>query len=284
MRRRIIHCILFEIGLLMQAVTLYAQTEQSDNSNRYSSHGLTFGFGITNVFDSYLSPLEYSGQELRIQKETIRQTTLSSGNIFVQNLLTAHVSHSENTSGNGNMYEGLISWNLNYLYKLHGSNRLQFLIGPSFGLNGGAIYNKRNSNNPAQAKVSADIAASAMALYKFHLLKKDFVLRYQLSLPLLGAMFSPEYGESYYEIFELKHSGKHVCLTNPVNAPSLRQQLTLDFTVKNNQIRIGYSGDILQSNVNQIKSHVWSHAIMIGFVKNFQLVKLSDSDFRNMHF
>ena len=260
---------------------LHAQEYADGPHNRYTSHGLTFGIGLTNVFDSYLSPLEYTGMEIRVQRETFRQTTFADGRIYVQTLLNAHASATENTAGNANMYEGLLSWDLGYLYKFRLNDNLSILAGPALDLNGGVIYNERNSNNPAQAKASIHLAASGMLLYKFHWLHKDFLLRYQATAPFLGAMFTPEYGESYYEIFELKDSGRHLVVTTPFSAPSLRQTLSLDFPLKQTLIRVSYIGDFQQSKVNSLKSHVWSHAFLIGFVKNFQLVKPGDSNFKH---
>lgn len=269
------------LGLLLQAEALFAQ----ETDNRYTSHGLTVGVGSTNVLDSYLSPLEYKGTEIRMQRETLRKTTKGDGKIYVQTLLNAHASYSENATGNGKMYEGLLNWDLTYLYRFPSvTQHLSIFAGPTLDLNGGAIYNKRNSNNPAQAKVSANLAATGMLLYDFHALKKDFLLRYQATLPLMGVMFSPEFGESYYEIFGLKHGGHHVCLTTPLSAPSLRQTLSLDFPVRNTLIRVSYVGDIQQSKVNQIKSHVWSHALLLGFVKNFKLIKPQNSEYKNNPF
>ena len=89
----------------------------------------------------------------------------------------------------------------------------------------------------------------------------------------MGIMFSPEYGQSYYEIFSLKNGGKNVLFTSLHNQPSLRQLVTLDFPIRSVNMRFGYLCDIQQAKVNNLKSHIWSHAFMIGFVKNFYLLK-----------
>ena len=89
----------------------------------------------------------------------------------------------------------------------------------------------------------------------------------------MGIMFSPEYGESYYEIFSLGNGGKNVLFTSLHNMPSLRQMLSLDIPVKNSTIRIGYLCDIQQSKVNHLKSHTYSHDFMIGVVRNLHFVK-----------
>ena len=112
-----------------------------------------------------------------------------------------------------------------------------------------------------------------MLIYKFQLFQCPFTLRYQANLPLLGLMFSPEYGESYYEIFSLKHGGRNVVFTSLHNQPSLRQMLTLDFPIRSTVLRTGCLIDIQQAKVNQLKSHSYSFDFMIGFVRNFQLIR-----------
>lgn len=171
------------------------------------------------------------------------------------------------------MYSGIINWNYALHYQFRINEQLKILAGPMLDLNGGCIYNERNSNNPAQAKAYGSLAASGMLIYKFRIKRYPFILRYQANLPLAGAMFSPEYGESYYEIFSLGNGGKNVRFTSLHNNPSLRQMLTLDFPINRIKMRIGYVCDIQQAKVNNLKTHVYSHNFMIGFVRNFYILK-----------
>ena len=231
-----------------------------------------YGIGRTNILDTYLSPMEYTGAELRILRENIRGTKYMEGNVYRQSLFQANVSMLENKARTGSELSFLTNWNLAYHYRFQINESLQLFIGPNLSLNGGMIYNFRNSNNPVNAKAYANLGASGMAIYQFHIKERPFILRYQLNIPLFGLMFSPEYGQPYYEMSIAKDFGKNICFTSLHNQPSFRQFLTLDFPIKQTNLRIGYVCDIQQAKVNDLKSHAWSHAFMIGFVKHFYLV------------
>lgn len=257
--------------LLVSCVGISAQDTLSHE--KYLVRSAMVGIGKTNVYDTYLSPLEYKGPELRFMHESMRMTRLMGGRVSAQRIVQVNCSSTDNISKSSTSYSGMFNWTyaLHYQYNVNGN--LKILFGPMIDLNGGFIYNTRNSNNPAQAKVYGNIDASAMAIYKFRIVRCPMVVRYQANLPFMGVMFSPEYGQSYYEIFSLGHGGRNVLFTSFHNAPSLRQMLTLDFPVGKTIMRAGYLCDIQQAKVNNLKSHFYSHNFMIGFVRNFHMIR-----------
>lgn len=257
---------------LALALPLQAQ-EDSLQANRYVMRSTLYGVGFTNVLDTYLSIMEYVGPEIRFMRENMRMTKLMDGKVSSQSLFQAHVSLLETKAGHGEEIAGLVNWNYALHYQFRLNEKLKILAGPMLDMNGGVIYNTRNSNNPAQAKAYINLAASGMVIYRFRIGDYPMVARYQANLPLMGVMFSPEYGQSYYEIFSLNTGGKNVLFTSLHNQPSLRQLLTLDFPIGKVNLRVGYICDIQQAKVNNLKSHQWSHAFMIGFVKNLYQLK-----------
>ncbi|WP_462337616.1 DUF3316 domain-containing protein [Phocaeicola barnesiae] len=240
---------------------------------RYILRSTLFGAGFNNVLETYLTPLEYKGPELRFMHEGMRMTRLMDGKVSGQHLLQVMASKTRNPARNGEMYTGMVSWSYALHYQFALRENLKLLAGPYIDLNGGVVYNRRNSNNPAQAKAYGNIGASGMLIYKFHLGNYPMTVRYQANLPLLGAMFSPEFGESYYELFVLKNGGQHVKFTSVHNQPSLQQLVTLDFPVSRAILRVGYLCDIRQAKVNHLKGHLYSHDFLIGFVRNLYLFR-----------
>lgn len=251
--------------------------EDTLNPQRYVMRATMYGVGRTKILDTYLSPLEYKGIEVRVSRELMRMTRLFDGNVSMQNYFQANVSYTENKAETSNQFSGLVNWSIGLHYQFRINDHLKLLAGGLGELNGGFIYNLRNSNNPASAKAYADIAASAMAIWHFKIRSYPMILRYQINVPVLGVMFSPDHQESYYEIFSLGNHHNIIKFASLHNHPSFRQMLTLDFPVGFAKLRAGYIWDMQQSRVNGLKTHINSHVFMIGFVKTLYRIKNKNS-------
>ena len=259
------------ILIVLTCLPTRIQAQDSLQATRHVMRSVMIGAGHNNTFETYLSPLEYEGPEVRFAYETMRMTRLMDGNVSAQNLFQLHASYTENISQTNHTYGGLVNWSYALHYQFRPAKGLKILFGPMLDLNAGVVYNRRNSNNPAQAKAYGGLGASGMLIYRFRIKNYPLTVRWQANLPLLGVMFSPEFGESYYEIFSLGNGGRNVVFTSLHNNPSLRQLLTLDFPVGNTVMRVGYVCDLQQAKVNNLKSHTYSHDFMIGVVRNLYL-------------
>lgn len=260
-------CLLF-IGIQQSK----AQAD-SLRATRFITRTTSYGLGFTNVFDTYLSPQEYKGAEFRVIRESMRMTNLLDGNVSVQTMFQGNVSYTHNRADNNNMFSGLFNWNYGLHYQFRLTPEFKILAGAVLDLNGGFIYNLRNTNNPASARAFINLDASAMAIWNTRIKKYPVTLRYQINAPFLGVMFSPHYGQSYYEIFSLGNWDGVIKFTSVYNQPSLRQWLTADFPIRYSKIRVSYVADIQQSKVNGLKTHVYSHIFMLGVVKELYRIK-----------
>ena len=229
-----------------------------------------FGLGFTSLQDTYLSPEIYKGWEFRFSRETLHQTKLMGGKIWQQTYFQGNFGYTDNRTENNKTATALANWNYGWYYRQPLTHNFTLLAGGAVDLNGGFTYNMRNGNNPASLRAYTSVDASAMALWNLQVKGRPLNLRYQASLPLLGLMFMPHYGQSYYEIFSLGERGGTVKPVTPFSNPSLRQMLSADYPIGKITLRLAYVWDIQQAKVNQIKSHTYSHIFMIGLVKRFQ--------------
>ena len=263
-------CILFALCTRLQAQTTDTDSLQI---HRYVTRATMYGVGFTNVFDTYLSPQEYKGIDFRVSRETIRMTKLFDGNVSVQNFFQADIGYTHNRVDNNNTFSGLVNWNYGLHYQFRLTENFKLLAGGLIDANGGFVYNLRNTNNPASARAYINLDASGMAIWDLRIKNYPISLRYQVNLPFAGIMFSPNYGQSYYEIFTLGNWNGVINFTSLHNQPSLRQMLTVDFPVGRAKMRLAYLWDAQQSKVNDIKTHTYSHVFMVGFVKELFLIR-----------
>ena len=251
---------------------IYAQAD-SQQANRYVMRATMYGIGYTNVFDTYLSHHQYKGIDFRISRETMRMTKLLDGNVSVQNFFQANIGYTHNHAENNNTFNGLVNWNYGLHYQFRITENFKLLAGALADINGGFVYNLRNTNNPASARAFINLDASAMAIWHAKIKNYPLTFRYQVNVPVVGAMFSPHYGQSYYEIFTLGNSDGVIQFTSLHNQPSVRQMLSIDFPVRYAKLRFSYMADLQQSDVNNIKTHTYSHVFMVGFVKDLYLIR-----------
>lgn len=251
----------------------FSQTEYTLQPNRYRTHATLIGIGRTNLLETYLTPLEYTGPEVRLMRETQRMTRMAGGRISVQHRVEGNVAYAQSPSKDDKEWAGYVAWNIQWHYNWTPAPGLTLMAGGGPELGCGFVYNTHQGNNPAQAKAAIHLKASVAARYRFRLWGYPFTVRYQADAPLLGGMFSPNYGQSYYELFSLGHYDHNVRFTHVGNAPCMTHLLTLDFPLAGATLRTGYLCDIRQSRVNNLKSHTWSHLFLIGYVKHFYLVK-----------
>ena len=225
------------------------------------------GLGPSRILDTYISQEKFSG--VGFTYLYIREGKKPEKHW--QNTIEHEIdlSKTKDRSGNTSMLEG--NYNLywgRYRQWLLLDNRLKLQAGGLANANLGFLYDMTVSNNPAQARMSLQIMPSGIATYGFAIGEQQFSLRYELNLPLVGIMFSPNYGQSYYEIFSRGNYDHNIVPTTFVSAPNFRQILTFDWLATQKwAFRIGYLGNYQQAAVNNLKQHVYTHRVLLGIVR-----------------
>ena len=240
---------------------MYAQ------STREVERTWTFRIGHNALYDAYLSPLDYQGPSVGCSMENFRWARWGILHSWSFSLFYVGGILSENQAKNADFYDGNVDFHLGWHYNWQVSPVWQLRAGGLAGLSAGGTYSTRNGNNPAQGRATFDVRASLMANCRFHLFGKDCSARFTAEAPLAGLMFSPQYGQSYYEIFSLRHYDGNVRFTYPGNVPSVRLGARLRFPVRKAMVVAGYEADIRQSRVNRLDRHAWNHSFIIGFTR-----------------
>ncbi|MBO7301845.1 MAG: DUF3316 domain-containing protein [Bacteroidaceae bacterium] len=234
-----------------------------------------YGITLFNNLDTYLSNYKFTGLGIHYSHETFRDVKTGNHKWKYQRLLNGDIGYG--IQQYNLQYSGLLNYNWSGYHSFEVHPKLSLLAGIQIQLEGGALYVPGNGNSPVAAKIRTAIAASGMAIYHFRVLKSEWIARYQIDIPLAGVMFAPQYGQSYYEIFGLGHCKGIISFTYPGNCPSWRHFLTLDIPLKNKRnsstLRIGYTADLFQSNINGIRCHIYKNSFTIGLAKTLFKVK-----------
>lgn len=248
---------------------------RSVTPSRITRHSHYYGIGHNHLFDSYLSPLNYKGTTLVYTHQRENNAAWAGRKMTAMAVLATNVTLAKNPAGNGDFWDA----DLQYAYGLHRNwflgqreqTRWRLALGALWGLHFGGTYSTRNGNNPVQARLGTDLAVSGLAEYGFPLWGKRWLWRSQLDVPLMGLMFTPRFGQSYYEIFSVEKKPRFVA-TYPGNAPSLRLLSTLTLPLRHQRLSVGCQVNIRQSHVHDLKRHAWNVAFVVGYTRTLKFL------------
>lgn len=264
---------------------LAAQFEKDGEPFPINEGGL-IGIGSYNLKDTYLSPgknMNYTGWGIKAMNERMKIIRPFDYKVSRQQILNFEIAFTDNPTETATNFACLIDYSLGYHYRFKPFSQLKILTGASVRAMGGFIYNSRNGNNPISAKADVDLNISAMAIYGLNVGNYPLTFRYQAELPFLGVFFSPHYGQSYYEIFNLGNYSGVIKANSFHNKFSIRNYLTVDFPVFNVTVRAGYLHNYYSTDVNDLQTHIVSHSFVIGLVKEFNSIVIRRAKDRKKH-
>jgi len=224
-----------------------------------------FGVGRTSQYDTYLSPLAYKGPSAALLHNTQRPLVRNQ-NVLFHTITHLDFSHTRNPAHTAYYVGGDFRFDAGWHYRWGQLlPHLQLKAGLQAGTSVGFLYNNRNSNNPAQARACAELSASVGGSYNLRIKKRTLTFRYQVDFPFLGAMFSPRFGQSYYNLFYQHNYDHNVLLTHPANALSLRQFLSLSLPLRKRSLTVGYLSDLRQATPHHLRQHRYARCLVIGW-------------------
>lgn len=255
----IILCIMFPFSLF---------AEQTIDEKEYTEyHPITSSYflewGHASVVDTYLSPLKYTGTKIAVSAEWGKAMPQNPERLTMFFDTSIYGFLTDSPAGNSDLYNLGLNFYWTMYCKWRPLSGLTLAAGGGAGFDAGVLYLSRNSNNPASARASIDLTINALASYTLRLGKVPLRFTDRVTLPSLGIFFSPEYGETYYEIYLGNHSGLVNCGWWG-NHFSLTNHLTVDVNLGKITLRAGYKFDVRSSYVNHINTRQTSHALTFG--------------------
>lgn len=225
-----------------------------------TNNTITASIGSANMYDTYLSPLEYKGTSIQLMYEQMRRTTWFDYRFYKQQIFELNFAKGDNPAQNVSEYWFLANYRIGGHYRLYNTDEFRLGIGSLWDINAGVLYNERNGNNPATARAYSNLNLSVTASYKLDWL----AVRWQLDTPFMGILFSPKYGQSYYEI-SLGNSVDVVNFASFHNQRALRNYISVDVPINKYTIRVGYMGTWYQTKIHGIQTHHYTNSFVVGF-------------------
>jgi len=241
------------------------------------------GAGNTYLYDDYLSPLPHEGASLLFSSTGTKplkwnlpdslDRTFENVKWTNQSNFTLNAVYGQSLAGS-NMFHGNIELKNSLIRKVIHRPTWSASTGPYLLLGGGGRYCLQNGNNPGSLDIYLDFGLTALTDYTFIFWKKQLKLTYQGSLALSGLAFSPEYAESYYEIFYLKNNKNILKYTHPLNNQHWMQQLSLDVPLshRKSSLRLSVRNDGHITLFNNIRTRILSTHFSVGYIRYFKIL------------
>lgn len=231
--------------------------------NRILTSTYSFEMGGEHAFNTYLSPLSHSGVTLGLTGSWIKQPADALREWEIEFAFKARLGLTQNPTRNADMDDICASFAFNIRKGFIPFAGLSLQAGPGALIEGGALYLPRNSNNPVAARAYIGATLNGRATYELRLWGKSFRLIDEVSLPTLGAFFSPHYGQSYYEIYlgdtsglaRLGWWGNHFAIDNLA---------AIEIPICSIRLRLGYRLNVLNSIASDIHSRITTHNFVVG--------------------
>lgn len=258
--------------LIMACGTQCALAQDNDNEKPLRPVASIFSaqYGHASLLDSYLSPIKYGGHAIALNYEAQQATGFNPQHWTRQLSLGVDYDYTHNHAGNHTMHSLMVDarWALMHHWNNVLTQGLNFNLGGETQLRGGVLYNAHNSNNVVSARIHWNVGLMGQAIYNTHIKRLPITLRYQASVPVVGAFFAPDYDEAYYEIYlgnrdNLAHFGWWG------NRFDIDHMLSADLHLGNTILRIGYRNRISTSWINNISTRDIAHYLVIGIGGEF---------------
>jgi hypothetical protein len=220
-------------------------------------------------FSTYLSPLYYEGLDMAMSASWTKAFQRWPESCVMRFESAIDLQRMLNPVGTARMW-GLtarFNWGLLWRYRFLGD--FQATLGPMIDIYGGAMYLVRNGNNPVNAIASAGLDIAGSLSYRFKIGRLPIEVADEIRIPSVSAFFSPQYGETYYEIYLGNHSGLAHCGWWG-NAMGVDNLLSFKLNLGKTGLQLGYRFDLRTFKASGLKTQLMRNAFVIGVIPNLK--------------
>ena len=248
---------------------------QIDSTKQYllTSSTENVSFTALDLLDSYLSPLVYTGVGIGYEHSEMKFFKQQVGKISHQSRISVLAAETYNPqySSSINYVGGQYHWGMHYHLKPF--EGLHLLAGGNAGLLLAVKQNERNVNNPINADAAIDLGFSGISSYDFSIWRKRFRIGFSLEFPLIGMMYVPMQGASYYEMSVVRDISQTLHLSSLHNRLGISTGLRFEFLGKNTHWHIELGSSRLKYEANDMFFKQNKYNFTVGYSYDFYIFR-----------
>ena len=223
------------------------------------------GFSLLDLTDPYLSPLTYSGFGLNYEHSSAQFFSLDNNRLSKEGRFNGWGGLAVNPQYSASMLYAGAKYSWGMFYHLSILPQFNIKVGGNADIDFGYKNLARNVNNPVNVDLAVNLNFAAKASYAIPIRRRTIMINYELESPLMGCMFVPLGGASYFEMFQLGSLTNSVHFSSLHNKLGFTNQLSLAYPFKHSTWQIGVKSSELKYQANNMLFKRNMYSINIGF-------------------
>lgn len=260
---RCIHCLI--VLLFLSVAPMMKAQDQAEKKYRLTNVNNDFSFSSLSFVDPYLSPLTYSGAGLGYKYSEQRflsedKTHLST--LFNYDLVMGLTSNPQATASML-YFGGNVDWGMHY--HIQAIDHVTVLLGGLADVGYGYKYNSRNVNNPFNMDLFTNLNFSTIIRYDIPTRWRMLHLTYTVKIPVVGCMYVPMQGATYFEMFDLGSLNNVMHFSSLHNKVGWEGSFMLEIPLYKSVMRFGIANSELKYQANDMIFVQNKYSVVFGY-------------------
>lgn len=214
--------------------------------------------------DNYLSLVRFSGTGVSLSGEWEKMFPSSPDRIGMRFDGDLGVGSMLNGGRTQRMYDLDAGFGWGMFRKWVPDESWSLKLGGRCGIGAGMLYLMGNGNNPVSARGVIDLSLTGSVSYSFRIRSKRLSVCDSFRIPVAGLFFSPQYGESYYEIYLGNRRGL-VHFGYPGNRFCICNRLSVAYPFRRRYaVEAGYGIEYTSQRADNLTTRIARHSFVIG--------------------